>query len=153
GDLFENNTQTGGGLGVQIGYGVSRLVTIYLGIDGAVIDTDEIENAYTLAHVDAGVHLNFGGPRSATIPYLNLAFTFRQATVEVGPVEVDFTGGGVTGGGGLKFFLSRTVALDLGAAATIGTFSEVEAGTLREEIDVGAVSGRLMLGVSLFPSR
>jgi hypothetical protein len=30
-------TQSGGGLGVEVGYGVSRLVTLFLGVDGSVM--------------------------------------------------------------------------------------------------------------------
>lgn len=148
--------QSGGGLGFQVGYGVSRLVTLYLGIDGSVMSNDEVEDAFGLAHVDLGTQLNFGLARSAARPYLNLAFTGRAATFDLGASdEVELSGGGVTLGGGLKYFFSRAVALDVGAAFTFGTFTDVRVGSVQanDVLDLEAASGRFLLGLSWYPSR
>ena len=109
--------------------------------------------------VDLGVQLNFGTARSAARPYGNLAFTYREETFDLGgdnqTVEIDFSGGGVTLGGGLKYFLSRLVALDLGVDLTFGKFSDVRVGgiTAQNVIDLDATSGRFTVGISWFPSR
>lgn len=153
------DTQSGGGLGVQFGYGVSNLVTLFLGVDGAVMSSDDVEDAFTLAHVDAGAQFNFGRPRSAARPYGVVALTFRQATFDLGEgnqaFEVDFSGGGLTLGGGLKYFFSRVAALDVGLNLTFGQFNDVQVGgvTVQNALDLNATSGRFVVGLSWFPSR
>lgn len=157
-DESDFDTQTGGGLGVGIGYGVSNLVTLFLGVDGSVMSNEDVEDAFTLAHVDLGAQFNFGKPRSAARPYGVVAFTYREATFEFdnpNAPEVEFSGGGVTLGGGLKYFLSRAVALDFGLAFTFGQFTDVTVGGVTATLpdEVNATSGRLAVGLSFFPSR
>ena len=57
--------------------------------------------------------------------------------------------------GGLKYFLSRLLALDVGVDLIFGKFSDVRVGgiTVQNVLDVDAASGRLMVGLSWFPSR
>lgn len=158
-DQDDFDTQTGGGLGVQFGYGVSNLVALFLGVDGSVMSNEDVEDAFTLAHVDVGAQFNFGKPRSAARPYGVIALTFRQATFDLGEgnraFEVDFSGGGLTLGGGLKYFFSRAVALDVGLNLTFGEFTDVEVGgvTVQDALDLNATSGRFVVGLSWFPSR
>lgn len=154
----EFGSQSGGGLGGQIGYGVSRLVTIYLGVDFSAMSSENVENIFGLAHADLGVHLNFGDARSAARPYVNLAFNGRAAAFDLDDSagsEVELSGGGATLGGGLKYFLSRAVALDVGAAFTFGTFTDVTVGSVSASnaIDIDATSGRFMVGLSFYPTR
>jgi len=152
--LFEDTSHSGGGGGIQIGYGFTPLITIYLGVNGSSMSTDDIEDAYTLAHVELGSQFNFQSGRSALVPYGDIAFTFRQATIDFGSnAEVDINGGGITLGGGLKYFLSPKFALDLNLLGTFGTFTEVDFGGVAFDIDeVDATSVRLGLGLSFFPS-
>jgi opacity protein-like surface antigen len=152
-DAFEDESDTGGGLGLQIGYGFSPLVTLYLGLNGASMDSDDVEDAYTLAHVDLGTQLNFQSGRSAAVPYGLIALSGRAVTFETNAGDITFSGGGVTLGGGLKYFLSPTFALDLGITGTFGPFTSIEAGGVSVEIDdINASSIRLGLGLSFFPS-
>ena len=154
----EFDTQSGGGFGVQIGYGVSRLVMLYLGANGSVMSNDDVEDTFTLAHVDAGVQFNFGRPRSVARPYGLIAVTFREATFEFDDAtapEVDLSGGGISAGGGLRYFLSRVLVLDVGVIVTFGEFSDIEVGsvTVQDALDLDATSGRFSVGLSWFPSR
>ena len=151
----EDNTDAGGGLGVEIGYGVSPLVTIYLGLNGSAMETDDPDvDSYSLTHVDLGVLLNIGAGRSRAVPYVDLALTGRQVTFDFPNGNLEFRGAGVTLGGGLKYFLSPVLALDGGLGVTLGTFSEAESGIVTVQInDVSAVSARLAFGLSWYPMR
>ena len=152
--LFADENHTGGGLGIQFGYGFTPLITIYLGVNGSSMSTDNIEDAYTLAHVDLGSQFNFQSGRSALVPYGNIAFSFRQATIEfANNSEIDISGGGISLGGGLKYFVSPKIAVDLNLLGTFGTFTEVDLGSASFDIDeIDAASFRLGLGLSFFPS-
>lgn len=150
-----DNTDSGGGAGLKVGYGISPLVTFYLGLNGSSMQPEgDDSQSYTLAHVDLGAQFNFGAGRNRAVPYAELALTARQATVTAGPIDLEIRGGGITAGGGLKYFLSPMLALDGGLNFTFGTFTEVEVGAFREDIqDIGAVSARLAVGLSWYPSR
>ena len=54
---------------------------------------------------------------------------------------------------GLKYFLSRLVALNVGVDLTFGKFSDVRVGGIQNVIDLNATSGRFTGGISWFPSR
>ena len=74
-----DETDTGGGFGLQVGYGFSDLVTVYLAGNGSSM-TDDGES-YDLGHVDLGVQLNFRSGQKA-VPYTNLAFSYREISDE-----------------------------------------------------------------------
>jgi len=152
-NAFEDESDTGGGLGLQIGYGFSPLVTIFLGANRASMDSDDVEDAYALWHVDLGTQLNFQSGRSAAVPYGVIALSARQVKFETNGGDINFNGGGVTLGGGIKYFLAPEFALDLGLTGTFGPFNNIEAGGITVDIDnINATSVRLGLGLSFFPS-
>lgn len=152
--FLQDDSHSGGGGGIEIGYGVTRLVTLYLGLNGSSISTDAVEDAYTLAHVDLGAQFNFGAGRNRAVPYADVALTARQATIGLVGDDLEIRGGGITLGGGLRYYLSRVLALDGGLALTFGTFSEIERGRVTIEIDdFSAVSARLAVGLSWYPMR
>ncbi len=150
-----DETDSGGGLGLQVGYGFSPLVTVYLAANGSGMKNDS-DDAYTLSHVDLGVRFNFGAGRR-TVPYANLAFGYRAARVEVGRrgSEIEYSGGGLTLGGGVQYFLSPALALDGGLQVTLGTFTDVRVNNVivEDRLDVESASVRLGFGLSWFPMR
>lgn len=148
-----DDSHGGGGIGVMVGYGFSPLITLYLGLNGSVVDGNQLRDEYILTHVDLGVLFNFVS-RSRTVPYLTGGVTFRQASFDDYPDDIDFNGGGITVGGGLKYYASRQVAVDVGLVGTLGTFTEVDVGRATFDInEIDAGSARLMLGLSFYPTR
>jgi hypothetical protein len=69
----------GGGFGFTVGYGITRLVAVFLNIDAANLDIHnpdpDIDGGYTLGQGDLGVRFNFGTPARRAIPYVQAAFT------------------------------------------------------------------------------
>lgn len=154
-DDFEDFDETdgGGGLGVEVGYGFSPLVSLFVALNGSGMEADG-GDTYTLGHGDLGVRFNFrSGER--LVPYASLAVTGRQATFEFeNGGEIELSGGGGTLGGGLAYFVSPRLALDAGLRLTAGTFTDVSVGRLTvSNFDVDAGSGRLVFGLSWFPTR
>ncbi|HEX6041406.1 outer membrane beta-barrel protein [Longimicrobium sp.] len=156
--------ETGGGGGLAIGYGFNDRIILYLNVDAAAVEYDEDvtsapDDTYDLVHGDLGVRVNFGHTGLKLRPYINAAFTGIAAaeTYELVGEDVDqiISGGGLTVGGGLQYFFSPKLALDLGLQATQGAFTQVTIDDEDEELgseDVTAfTTSRVQLGVSWHP--
>lgn len=159
----EESDDTGAGLGLVLGYGFTDRLAVYLGIDGSSIKSDEAEDGtdaseYQLAQVDLGIRYTFGGTASALRPYLNAALTgvavADEYTEDGESLEVTISGGGLTLGGGLQYFFSPSLALDVALQGSAGTLSTIEING--EEVDIEDedfefTTSRLQLGVTWHP--
>jgi opacity protein-like surface antigen len=151
-----SDTDDGGGLSIRAGWGVSPLVTLYAGIMGATIDgqTNGITgDEYSWSGGELGVRLNFRSGQSL-VPYANVALRGVAATED--DLDLEFRGGGFTLGGGVSYFMTPAVALDLGLHFGAGSFNEVQVGrfsTGLDEDDFGYGEGRLSLGLTFYPLR
>lgn len=156
--------ETGGGAGLAIGYGFNDRITLYLNVDAAGIEydedvTDSPDDTYALVQADLGVRMNFGHPGLKLRPYINAAFTGIAAAeeYEFAGEDVDqvISGGGLTVGGGIQYFFSRSLALDVGLQATQGAFTTVAIDDEDEELspeDVTAfTTSRVQLGLTWHP--
>lgn len=149
----------GGGLGIKAGYGFSRLFTLYLGIDGASMnagnfpgDNNNEDEKFAMALVELGGQFNFKTAKPAAVPYAEVALSAQAIQFDPDQIaDITFTGGGLSLGGGLKYFVSTTLALDLGLSLTFGNFNEVEFANQTAEIDQNSVITRLNFGLSWFP--
>lgn len=136
---------TGTALGVELGYGFSSGLALFLNADagGRAGETEG------MTQVDLGARMNFGAGRRALVPFMEAAVTGAVLDEADG---VTLSGGGVTVGGGVRYFLTRRLSLDAGVRATRGAFSEREADGVREEIeDRPFVTSRVALGATWHP--
>lgn len=150
GDDFDE-VESGGGVGILVGYGFTRMVTVYLGADAASMDAPDMDDAYTFGQGDLGVRLHFGGPARAAVFYVDGAFTTWLARYDIAGSDMDATGTGFTLGGGLEYFFSPGFALDVGLKVTSGNFDEVSYEGDTESMDLDATSTRFNLGVTWYP--
>jgi opacity protein-like surface antigen len=155
-------TESGGGLGVALGYGFNDRIIVYFNLDAASMEYDEDEpdfenESYDLVTGDLGVRVNFGNEGMRLRPYINAAFTGAAAVDEFELLDEDVesivSGGGVTIGGGVQYFFSRKLALDLGLQATQGAFTGITVDDEDEEFEEGVAftTSRLQLGVTWHP--
>lgn len=155
-------TESGGGLGLTVGYGFSDRIALYLTFDGGSLEYDEDSGAaedesYDLGTFDLGVRVNFRNEWNKLRPYLNAAITGVAAVDETDvlgeDVESTVAGGGITIGGGVQYFFSENFALDVGLQATQGAFTQVTIDDEDEEFDEGVAfsASRLQLGVTWHP--
>ena len=80
-------TESGGGGGFQVGYGINRNFTVYVGYDGSRLDFASsnlsepgafsvvFEDKYWLKQLELGARWNFVSPMRTWVPYVDLAFT------------------------------------------------------------------------------
>lgn len=154
----DSDAESGGGLGLQVGYGFGRMLTLFASADASKIkfEDPDIDGEYTLAHFDLGARLNFGGPMSSFVPYVEGAYTGRAATSTIdfgssGSGDIELTGTAFTVGGGLNYFVDPNLAFDFGIRWSSGDFDTVKF----EGQDTGdtfeAKSLRLKIGATWFP--
>jgi len=154
-DAF-SETDSGGGLTLRAGWGVSPLVTLYAGVTGATIDGDTngiTDDAYSFGGGELGVRFNFRSGRSL-VPYADVALRGVAATEE--DLDLEFRGGGITLGGGVAYYVTPAIAIDAGLHFGGGRFNEVQVGDLTADIDsddFGYGEGRLSFGLSFYPLR
>ena len=151
-----DETDDGGGLALRAGYGVSRVVTLYVGVSGAQVDGETngvINDTYdwTAGEIGARLHLL---PSARLVPYLDVALRGVAATYD--EADLEFRGGGAALGGGLAYYVSPSVALDVALRFGGGGFEEVQLGGLSADIDAddfGYGEGRFSVGLTAFPLR
>ena len=164
---FDDNPRDRGGLvGGRIGYGLSRILTLYGGAYEADVDTHAFDafDKVTFGHIDLGVRLHWANSRRRWVPYGDLAITWWPVShvLENGEITTtDFSAIPTSSlGGGLAIYLSEAWALDVNIKVGNSVFKDVEIGNIstgRSEQhshtfhNIHAASARLSVGVSWWP--
>lgn len=149
-----DQTDSGGGLALRVGYGFSPVFTLYGGVSGATVGGDTngvIRDDYQFGAGEIGARVAFNRGR-ALRPYLDVAL--RGVVARNDDVNLEFRGGGLGLGGGLAYFVSPTIALDAALRIGGGEFNEVDFGRVSLDLeDVTYGEGRFSLGVTAYPFR
>ena len=149
-----DEAESGGGYGLTLGWGLTNLVTLYLEGSGAQVETLDGSDTYTLGHFDVGARVNFLAPYKRWRPFATVGLSGRAAEGDVGGAIVTLSGTGLTVGGGVAYFISRKIAVDLGLKWTAGDFTDAELNDVAVDIDpIGATSARFDLGVAYWHGR
>jgi hypothetical protein len=156
----DDDAAGGGGLGARVGYGFNRRFTGYFELDGIVFDVEnpELEGEWTMAHFDLGVRYNFANSLRRWVPFLEGAIGARAVSVEDATSDgedvgtVTFSGGALSLGGGLSFFVREKFAIEGLVKLTGGSFEQIDVGDISvRNLDVEASSVRFKLGVAWWP--
>lgn len=154
----QDDLDAGGGLGIRVGYGVSPLVTLYLGLDGASMSSEDdvsqsfFGDEYTLGVVEIGAQFNFRRDKKL-VPYFDAALIGAASVVDEDGREASIEGGGIGIGGGVKYFVSPEFALDGGLYTTMGSYDEQEVNGDTQDIGASFGMGRFIVGISWYPFR
>lgn len=165
--IQDRDRDNAGGGGVRIGYGVNRRFTLFAQADGAEFDdaqfdappgTGNIEGPWTMAHIDLGARFHFANSLRRWVPYVQAALGYRAVSVSDPIVdgtarnEVTLSGAGVTLGGGIDFYFSRTLALDVQLLWTGGEFTTLKIDNVSVSgFDIDADSSRFNVGIAWWP--
>jgi opacity protein-like surface antigen len=154
--------ESGGGVGARIGWGVTRNVTVFVGVDRASIETEEpgLGGSFRLTQADAGAIYNFRAGKSF-LPYFEGAVTTRilesEYTDPAPPgtkVDLNTRGMAFTFGGGFNYFFTPIWAFNLGLNYSVGKFEDFEAdGTRAPDTGFSASGARFHMGVTLYPMK
>ena len=156
--------ESGGGGGFRIGWGLTRRVTVFVGMDYGRIETEEpnLDGAYRATFGDVGLIYNFRDGKSFR-PYFEGAVTSRTLkatytdtitvpTFEVRKLAIDTEGLAFSFGGGMNYYFTQIWAFNVGLNYSIGRFRDFDVGGDRAEKTAFSASGaRFHLGVTLYP--
>lgn len=153
-EFEDEEVESGGGAGLTIGYGFTRMFAAFFTIDGADIDIREpgISGDYTLGQADLGVRFNFRSETQKAIPYIEAALTGRAAETTDDGVDIRISGGALTLGGGLNYYFQPKLAVDVGLSFSGGRFDKLEIDgdeVPYEEVD--ATGTRFRVGLTWYP--
>lgn len=144
---FDFDAESGAGFGIKAGYNINTNFAIFLGLDGATIDPD-VGESYGLGHFDIGVEGRIGNSDSKFRPYGRLSYLGMAAVQDDPSGDIEITGSGIGLGGGLYYFFTDNLALDVALVKSWINVSEVKVGSNSASIDEDAETGRFMLGLS-----
>jgi hypothetical protein len=150
--------ESGGGGGLQVGYGFTRTFSLYIASDVASVRDREpnFRGDYSLSQFDIGARFNFANRARIVTPYFDLALTGRRFAADVTLFglsgDAEWQGGGVSAGGGLAIHTSPRVAIDIGVKFTGGEFTDLEInGASVSDQNRRGSGARLNLGVTWYP--
>lgn len=159
--FFDENSlehrDAGGSISFRAGWGFSDLFTLHIGVNGAQMQGDDNpvvdDGDYEWGAFEIGGRFNFRSGKSL-VPFADVALRAVAAVRE--DVDLEFLGGGFTLGGGVAYYLSRSIALEAGLRLGAGGFNEVKLGAVSFDLDpdnFGFGERRFSLGLVFYPLR
>lgn len=143
----KDESESGLGLSITADYGFSPLLSAFLALDGSDIDGG------ALAQLDLGARFHFNAGEKL-FPYAQVALSGVSISDEEDDVETSLSGGAFTVGGGLHYFFSPKLALDVNLAYSAGQFTqgEVDDEDL-DDLELDMSTFRIKAGIMYFFSR
>ena len=150
----------GGGAGLRVGYGFNRNFTGYIEADGIAFDVEnpDFGGEWTMGHLDLGLRYSFANSLRRWVPFLEAAASGRTVRLEDATVEGDsigtltFSGGALSIGGGVGFFVSEKLAVETLVKFSGGTFEQIDVGSVSvNDLDIEASSFRFKVGLAWWP--
>jgi hypothetical protein len=159
-DDLSSNTESGGGLAGELGYGFTRHFALFINTSAARISSTTGD--FDLGHFDVGARWNFASPSRSIAPFLDVAYGGRAAmesdvvlydeTGQPHQGDLSIIGTGLSFGGGLNYFVSPSWALGGALKWTTGEFSRVQFDKVSVDgFEIDATSARFNLGFTWFP--
>lgn len=143
-EALNDDSDTGGGIGLKAGYNFNTNFALFLSLDGSSMSPDEGDE-YALAHFDLGAEGRLGNYENSFRPFGRVSLLGMAAS---GDDDVEISGGGIGLGVGLYYFVNNKFAFEIGYTHSWIQINEVKVGSISVEVEEDARSGRLGLGFS-----
>lgn len=145
----------GPGVGAQIGYAFGPRYMLYAGADLARLGAAAADLAghWGFGMIELGGRVSFPRAASRVTPYLTAAVGTRGLGARFADFgDVKFHGMALSGGGGITYVVSPSVALNGAAVVSLGKFGSYEDPTGKFDANVNSTtSARLQLGLDWRP--
>ena len=160
-----DTSESGLGFGIRLGWGITKNVTLFVGLDTASIETDAMSinnGVYGLTQADLGGIYTFRAGKSL-LPYLEAGIGMRRITSDLtisdasGNItegKASTTGMAFSYGLGLNYYFSRPVALNIGVTISGGHFGDYKVNDTRvHNTDFNAASALARFGLTWYPMK
>jgi len=147
-------TSMGPGLGAQIGYAITPQFLIFAGADIARLGAGgNTTGHWGLGMLELGGRMSFPTANGRVSPYVTASFGTRGIGAKLGNAgDISFDGLALSGGAGLTYMLSRSLALDGGATFSLGKLGNYEDPLQKLDLNVGnTVTTRVRFGLNWYP--
>jgi hypothetical protein len=149
------NVSMGPGVGAQVGYAFSPRLMVYAGADLGRLGAAPEDGGghWGLGILELGGRLSFPSARRPLTPYLTAAIGTRGLAARIADFgEVKLHGMALSGGAGLTYAVSPTVALDGSVVLSMGKFGKYEEPAGKFDVNVdNTLSTRLRFGLDWRP--
>jgi hypothetical protein len=145
-------SESGGGLGLVLGYGFGKRFSLYAEMSGATMEYADGSGSYALAHADLGTRVHFRAGPNVVVPFLQVGLSGRTMAVDFNDFSGSGSGGGISLGGGLNAHLSPSAAFSATMTWTVGKFDRWAGNWSDPGYSMDATSARLHLGMVWFPN-
>jgi hypothetical protein len=159
----DDEPDKGSGGTLQLGYGFNRSFTGFLDLSGVVLDGDQGDGDVTLTQAFLGGRFNIGTSDKRWIPFLDGGLGVRSLqqkdaqfcdTSGCTTSDISFSGAAFFLGGGVSFYMTRSLALTGAAHWGVGEFSDVKVDNVTVSgFEADATTARLNLGITWYPKR
>lgn len=143
-EALNEDADTGGGIGLKVGYDINTNFALFINLDGSSMSPDE-GGDYALAHFDLGGEGRLGNQNSSFRPFGRISLLGMAAS---GDNDIEISGGGFGLGAGLYYFVNQNFAFEVGYTHSWIQINEVKVGSVSVDVEEDATSGRLGLGFS-----
>lgn len=160
-----DTSESGMGFGLRLGWGITKNVTLFVGIDTTSIETEDptINNGtYGLTQAELGGIYTFRAGMSF-LPYVEAGIGSRRISSDVtisdeaGNISegrASSVGMAFSLGGGFNYYFTPPVALNFGLTITTGHFGDYKVNDTRiHNTDFSAASARIGLGLTWYPMK
>jgi hypothetical protein len=148
-------TSMGPGIGAQIGYVFASHFMVFADVDIARLGAAGDQTGHWgLGFIELGGRVCFPTANQRITPYVAASFGGRGLGAEAEGLGGDVTFGGiaVSGGGGLTYALSRSLALDGGVMLSLGKFGDYEDPFQKGDLTVdNTLTTRIRFGLNWRP--
>jgi hypothetical protein len=151
----DSGAEGGPAAGVQVGYGVTSRLAVFLRGEQASLSYEELQSdeRYDARTVELGARFSAGGLTSRWRPYLELAAGRIALGDELNDLAYELRGTAVTAALGLELFLAPNVSIELAASGTRGRLEDGEFGGEPIEPDEKVEMRRFTTALSWRPLR
>lgn len=118
-----NNSFSGGGGDLTLGYGISPSISVHANLSGSTGSGDVLDLGLGAFGIGGRFHINGGNAK--LVPFVGAGASFQSASFTADGVtgSLDYSGAGGEVEGGLLYFFSPTLALDAGLSAAFATLT------------------------------
>jgi hypothetical protein len=143
-------TDSGSGYGITIGYGFTSTLALYGQLNGASVDS--AGGSYDVGHFDLGLRVHFLAPAKRFVPFVQGGFSARALRQDIGADEEEYSGAGFAFGGGINIHFIPALAFTTGITWSLGNINNYKLNGTEEPIDsFGVTTARFHIGIIWFP--